>query len=231
MAKLKQFTLSNKSKTLQSGALCTVATTAAAEPALAAESSSSNRSCSTTALDYPFSASGTANPLTAASSNPDSVGDTDALVDAKWDVADERDGLVASSKQLDALRSMTNGADCTAASNAASDDNWHGKVVVRGSIGDVCFKLVDDGVCNHLHSGSTRCSAEVILCFHCVSLNCCSMDAACSQVSAVCLFFQLFGFVSVRFYNLSPGECCTCGVGSAMGFMLHYVCCSFRFGP
>ncbi len=79
-----------------------------------------------------------------------------------WQTIDDGTDSSSASDQLDELRMQGTGIAGVAADQASADgdgdDNGNGKVVVRGCIGDVRLKLVDDSGAGNIGVG---CSAEV----------------------------------------------------------------------
>lgn len=154
MAKLKRFSFSGKSKSAQ-GDASSAAAGGMVVPAAAAPVTGSSWLGGGPPLIFDDHISRD----TAAAAYIETAGDDGDETCAQWCADEEGKALYAAPEQLDDLRRTesedSGGLD---GGSGGGDDDWHGKVVVRGCIGDVCVKVVDDDDDDGVGKG---CSAEV----------------------------------------------------------------------
>lgn len=159
MAKLKRFSFSSKSQPTPDIAA------AAATTLSSSVSSSSSWLAGSPPLIFDDHIGGGVSSAGVAGAAADSlilVGDGDES-GGGWHANDDGRVSPPASDQLDELREdggvEGDKAHVDGDDNGDDNDNGHGKVVVRGCMGDLCLKLVDD--CGGSSSGM-GCSAEVL---------------------------------------------------------------------
>ena len=158
MAKLKRFSFSGKSKSAQGDA-----SSAAGGGMVPPVATAPVKGSSWLGGGPPLIFDDHISRDTAAAADTETAGDDGDETCAQWSADEEGKTLYAAPEQLDDLRrTESEGSGGLEGGGGGvvggGDDDWHGKVVVRGCIGDVCVKVVDDDDDDGVGKG---CSAEV----------------------------------------------------------------------
>jgi hypothetical protein len=168
MAKLKRFSFSSKSKSSQGDASDAAAAAAGGNVGggggggvMAASAARSHVTSSSwlgggppLVVDDHISSDAAA----AAAADPETVTYDGEETISQWNAEEEPKGMYVAPDELDDLRrGAVEGSEGSEAAGC-SDGSAHGKVVIRGCVGDVCVTVVDDGEEDGVGKG---CSAEV----------------------------------------------------------------------